>query len=148
MKFILPLIFIAGINIHSSSQVFYKGNNSDEFKNLKEFGIKYIRTGGPLDKKLEEGLKKYWKSTKYKIIDPKTEKYQLTDSDIVLSINRIRNKMHYTSSSGVSTDASYNEDILCLISGKVLASEKITKDNIIGCVTIDVGTDTASMNFY
>jgi hypothetical protein len=147
-QFILSLMLVVGISTNSKCQVFYSANDSKEFKHLKQFGIKYIKTGTSQDKDIEEGLKKYWKTTKYRVIDPKNEKYHLNDSDIVIALARVQDESYHTSASGVRTGGVYNEDVICLVSGKVFANEQISRNNIIGYTTIDVGTDSASLSFY
>lgn len=123
---------LISIGFNSFSQIFYKSSNSQEFQDLKANGVTFIKAGNELDSTLVECLKKYWKCSKFKIFDPKTEESKLNDHDVIISVHRVNNiRSQGAGTASGSVDVSFLEDILCIYSASNINSKEIiSKNNI------------------
>jgi hypothetical protein len=103
------------IGLNSFSQIFYKSGNSQEFQDLKANGVTYIKAENELDSTLVECLKKYWKCSKFRILDPNTEEAKLNNHDVIISVHRVNNiRSQGAGTASGSVDVSFLEDILCI----------------------------------
>jgi hypothetical protein len=142
------------LSITSIAQFFHKPADSKEIQDLQANGLTYVKTGTEeLDNSIEESLKKYWKCTAFKIVDPKTTTAALSDAEIVISANKIKNYYHTTDVRRKEiTYSDAPEHILCLYYARELKMGKeIQKGNIIGYISSDgfnQGADLASLELY